>query len=112
VRRIVVTVCPRERGTVRLPVERRGRERRVNAPAILRELRALVARRGLAEHVTVRDGCAGGCALRGPNVTVTIYPPVRAGERPDQVAVGWKSYVGSLGSLDCLARVVEDGLRA
>ena len=107
-KRIVVTVCPRERGTVRLPVERRGRVRRLDAVAVLRELRALVARRDLGEHVRVRDGCAGGCALRGPNVTVTIYSPLRPDEPPDHVAIGWKSYVGSLASLDCLARVVED----
>jgi len=108
VRRLVVTVCPREPGTVRLPVAPGDRVRRLDAAATLRELRALVARRGLDEHVRVRDGCAGGCALRGPNVTVTKYSPLRPGERPDNVAVGWKSYVGALRSLDCLARVIDD----
>ena len=107
-RRLVVTVCPREPGTVRLPIERGGRIHRLDAAAIVSELRALVARRGLDEHVRVRDGCAGGCAFRGPNVTVTKYSPLRPGERPDNIAVGWKSYVGELRSLDCLARVLDD----
>ena len=107
-RRLVVTVCPREPGTVRLPIECGDRGRRLDAAATLRELRALVARRGLDEHVRVRDGCAGGCAFRGPNVTVTKLSPLRPGERPDNVAVGWKSYVGTLRSLDCLARVIAD----
>ena len=34
----------------------------------------------------------------------------RAGEREDHVAVGWKTYVYSLGSLDCLAAVLDDNL--
>ena len=109
-RRLVVTVCARERGTVRLPVEHRGPVRRLDAAAIVRELRAVVARRGLEEHVRVRDGCAGGCALRGPNVTVNVYSPVRPGERPDNVAISWKSYVASLPVLPCLARVVDDSI--
>jgi hypothetical protein len=49
--------------------------------------------------------------MRGPNVTVTKYPAPRAGERPDHVAVGWKTYVASLGSLDCLAQVIDDNIR-
>ena len=110
-RRLVISVCPRESGTVVLPVERGGRARRLDADAIFRQLEALVARRGLAEQVGIRDACAGGCGLRGPNVTVTIYPPVRPGARPDHVAVGWKTYVTSLGALDCLARVIDDNLR-
>lgn len=110
-RRLVISVCPREGGTVVLPVERGGRARRLDADATLRQLEALVARRGLAEQVRIRDACAGGCGLRGPNVTVTIYPPVRPGERPDHVAVGWKTYVTSLGALDYLARVIDDNLR-
>jgi hypothetical protein len=110
-RRLVISVCPRERGTVMLPVERGGRARRLGADAILRQLEALVARRGLAEQVRIRDACAGGCGLRGPNVTVTIHPAVRPGARPDHVAVGWKTYVASLGSLDYLARVIDDNLR-
>jgi hypothetical protein len=111
VKRLVISVCPREGGRVVLPVERGGRARRLDAGAILRHLEALVARRGLAEHVRIRDACAGGCGLRGPNVTVTIYPPLRPGERPDHVAVGWKTYVASLTALDCLARVIDDNLR-
>ena len=93
-----------------MPVEHGDRARRLSASAILKHLEALVARRGLGEHVEVRDACAGGCRLRGPNVSVTIYPPVRPGEREDHVAIGWKTYVTSLKTLDCLARVIDDNL--
>jgi hypothetical protein len=58
----------------------------------------------------VRDACAGGCAGRGPNVSVAMYSLPAAGERADQVAVAWKTYVYSLPTLDCLARVIEDNL--
>jgi hypothetical protein len=109
-RRLVICVCLREPGTALLPIERGGRARRLDAAGVTRQLEALVARRGLGEHVRVSDACAGGCGLRGPNVTVTIYPPPRPGERPDQVAIGRKTYVASLGSLDCLARVIDDNL--
>ena len=109
-RRLLVCVCLRETGTVLLPVERGGRARRLDAAGIARQLERLIARRGLADHVRISDACAGGCSLRGPNVTVTIYPPVRPGERPDHVSIGWKTYVASLGSLDCLARIIDDNL--
>ncbi len=108
--RLVVSVCPREAGIVVMPVSRGERARRLNASAILKQLEALVAERGLREQVEIRDACAGGCRLNGPNVSVTIYPPVRPGERPDHVAIGWKSYVASLKTLDCLARVIDDNL--
>jgi hypothetical protein len=45
-------------------------------------------------------------------VSVIVYPPVRPGETPDHVAIGWKTYVASLGTLDCLARVIDESLRA
>ena len=109
-RRLVISVCPREGGTVIMPVERGGRARRLDADAVFRQLQALVEQRGLGEQVRIRDACAGGCGLRGPNITVTIYSPVRPGERPDQVSVGWKTYVGSLKTLDCLARVIDESL--
>jgi len=109
-RRIVVTVCPREPGVVTLPVERGARAQRLDAAAVRRSLEALVERRHLAGRVRFRDGCAGGCGQRGPNVGVMIYPPLRRGERPDHVAIGWKTYVYSLDTLDCLARVLEDNL--
>ena len=109
-RRLVISVCGRELGTVVLPVERGGRARRLDARAIARQLSALVARRGLTDSVAVRDACAGGCGQRGPNVTVTIYPPIRPSEKPDHVAVGWKTYVASLATLECLARVIDDNL--
>lgn len=109
-RRLIITVCPREPGTVVLPVERGGRAQRLDAPAIRRHLAAIVERRRLGDLVDVREGCAGGCARRGPNVGVTIYPPRRPGQRLDHVALAWKTYVYSLPTLDCLPRVIDDNL--
>jgi hypothetical protein len=109
-RRLVISVCLREPGTIVLPVERGGRARRLDAAAITRHLATLIARRGLTDTVRVSDACAGGCGLRGPNVTVTMYAPVRPGEKPDHVAIGRKTYVASLDALDCLARVIDDNL--
>lgn len=109
-RRLVVTVCPREPGVVVLPIAREGPVRRLNAGAIARHLRQLVAERGLAERVRVREGCAGGCSGPGPNVSVEILPLTHPGEREDHVAIGWKTYVYSLASIDCLAAVIDDNL--
>jgi hypothetical protein len=109
-RRLVVSVCQRETGSVVLPIERGGRPRRLDATAIARHLETLIARRGLESAIRVSDACAGGCSMRGPNVTVTIYAPVRPGEKPDHVSIGWKTYVASLGTLDCLARVIDENL--
>jgi hypothetical protein len=109
-RRLVVTVCPREPGVVVLPVERGGRAARLGAPAILERLRALVAARGLADRVRFREGCAGGCRADGPNVSVEIFPVVPPGERPDHVAIGWKTYVYSLPTLRCLATILDENL--
>jgi len=109
-RRLVITVCPREPGVVTLPITRGGRTLRLNADAILRHLRELVAERALGERVRLREGCAGGCSGPGPNVSVEIFPLTRPGEREDHVAVDWKTYVYSLGTLDCLAAVIEDNL--
>jgi hypothetical protein len=110
-RRLVIYVCSRECGTVRLPLERGGRPRRLDARTVVRHLDALIARRRLTDTVQVRDACAGGCGFRGPNVTVISYPPPRPGEKPDHVSIGRKTYVASLDSLDCLARVIDDNLR-
>jgi hypothetical protein len=110
VRRLVVTVCLRELGEVVLPVERGGRKRRLDARAVLAELERLIARRGLETRVELREGCAGGCGNDGPNVDVTILPVTAPGARPDHVAVGWKSYVYSLATLDCLATVIDENL--
>jgi len=110
VRRLVVTVCPREPGVVVLPVERGGRARRLDAPGVLAALEGVVARRRLGARVELREGCAGGCGGDGPNVDVTIYPATPRGERPDHVAVGWKTYVYSLPTLDCLATVIDENL--
>jgi hypothetical protein len=109
-RRLVVTVCPREPGVVTLPIARGRRAEKLNATAIAHQLRQIVAERGLAERVRVREGCAGGCSGSGPNVSVEILPLTRPGEREDHVAIGWKTYVYSLASLDCLAAVIDDNL--
>ncbi len=109
-RRLVVTVCLRESGVVVLPIERGERARRLDAPTILGTFKALVLRRGLGDRVQVREACAGGCNGTGPNVGVTIYPRPAAGERIDQIAVAWKTYVYSLPALDCLAQVIEENL--
>lgn len=109
-RRIVVTVCPRESGVVSLPVERGRPPQRMDAVALTRHLEALVARRRWRAHVRVQAACAGGCAGEGPNVSVAIYTVPRRGEAPDNIAVGWRTYVASLDTLDCLARVVEENL--
>ena len=109
-RRLVVTVCPREPGVVVLPVERGGRARRLDGPAVLAELERLVAKRGLGARVQFREGCAGGCGAEGPNVDVTIYPETPPAGRADHVAVGWKTYVYSLPTLDCLATVIDENL--
>ena len=110
-KRLVINVCRRERGFVRLPLERGGRARRLDADAIHEQLEVLIARRKLWDYVRVRDACAGGCGMAGPNISVTIYPPVHPGEKPDHVAVAWKTYVTSLDSLDCLSRVIDENLR-
>jgi len=66
--------------------------------------------RGLGDRVRLREGCAGGCSGPGPNVSIEMFPLTRQGERQDHVAVDWKTYVYSLGTLDCLAAVIEDNL--
>jgi hypothetical protein len=109
-RRLVITVCPRESGVVVLPVERGGRRRRLDAAAVARSLRDLIAAGGYDAQVSVREGCAGGCARTGPNVDVRTYPISPPGAKPDTVAIDWKTYVYSLASLDCLASVIEDHL--
>lgn len=109
-RRLVITVCPVEPGNVRLPVRPGGRAARMDARTIARHLRALVVERKLGDVVRVQEGCAGGCTGTGPNVGVTMYPPARPGEPLDQVAIGWKTYVYSLDTLDCLARIIDDNL--
>ena len=95
---------------VTLPLRRRERRRRLGARAIARHLAELAAERGVSDVVEVRSGCAGGCWLKGPNVSVIIYPVTPPGERPDHVAIAWKSYVASLDELDCLATILEENL--
>jgi hypothetical protein len=43
---------------------------------------------------------------------VTIYPMARPGERADEIAVGWKTYVYTLATLTCLTQVIEENLDA
>lgn len=95
---------------VRLSLRRGGRAQRLDAPAIARHLAALAAERGLGDRVRIREGCAGGCQGPGPNVDVTRYPLPHAGERQDHVAVGWKTYVYSISTLDCLATIIDENL--
>ena len=97
---------------VTLAVKRGGRRRRLGARAIARHLADLAAARGLSDLVEVRDGCAGGCWLKGPNVSVAIYPATPPGERPDHVAVAWKTYVATLDELDCLETILDENLPA
>ena len=111
-RRLVITVCPREPGSVTLPVRAGEASRPLDAAALTRALAELVAQRGLEERVTLRKGCAGGCGQVGPNVGVTIHPATRPGARPDHVAIAWKTYVYSLATLDCLAAIIDDNLYA
>ena len=109
-RRLVITVCPREPGGVVLPVRCGERGRRLDAAAVRAGLEALARERGLADAVRVRAACAGGCARPGPNVSLTVHSLLRPGERPDHVAIAWRSYVASLAQLDCLARILDDNL--
>jgi hypothetical protein len=109
-RRLVITVCLREPGVAALPVERGGAVARLDAAGVARAVSALARRRRLTDRVTVRLACAGGCTGQGPNVSVAVYTIPRPGERADGVAVAWRTYVGALPGLDCLARVVEENL--
>jgi len=96
---------------VMLAVRRGERRHRLGARAIARHLADLAAERLLSDRVEIRHGCAGGCWLKGPNVSVMIYPVTPPGERPDHVAVAWKSYVASLDELDCLETILEENLQ-
>jgi hypothetical protein len=109
-RRLTITVCPHEPGTVVLPLERGGPRRRLDARGVLRELQALVARRHLEAVVRVREGCAGGCHGRGPNVSLTMHPLGAPGEKRDGVAIGWRTYVGSLAAVSELEEILDDNL--
>ena len=111
-RRLVITVCPRERGVVTLPRERGERAQPLDAEAVAAGLERGIATRGLVDRVIVRRACAGGCLLAGPNVSVVTYPLAPPGEKPDHVAVAWKSYVGSLQTLRCVADVLDDNISA
>jgi hypothetical protein len=110
-RRIIITVCPKERGTAVLSVKPGTPRRRLDAGAILRELQALVGRRNLDAVVRVREGCAGGCHGRGPNVSLTLHVLPAPGERPDNIAIGWRTYVGSLAEMPSLQAILDENLR-
>ena len=110
-RRLVITVCPREPGAVTLSVRAGDPAHRLDALAVAERLRELVRERQLEDYVSLREGCAGGCGLAGPNVGVTIHSVPRPGEKPNHVAIGWKTYVYSLDGLDCLATIIDENLR-
>jgi hypothetical protein len=93
-------------------VNRGGRKRRLDAAGIAQALRDLVTARQLDGLVSVREGCAGGCSRAGPNVDVTIHAVTPPGAKPDHVAIGRKTYVYSLDSLDCVATIIDANLRA
>ena len=109
-RRLVITICSRETGAVSLAVRAGETAQRLDAAGITRALRDLAAERGLAGRVRVVDGCAGGCGRPGPNVGVTFHAMPRPGEKPDHVALGWRTYVYSLASLDCVAAILDQCL--
>jgi hypothetical protein len=109
-RRLVITICPREAGYVRLPVERGNRPERMNAARLAARLETLVRERGLGERVQIEHACAGGCAGSGPNVSVTVHAMRPPGEPTDHVAVGWKTYVASIATLAYLGAVIDDNL--
>ena len=110
-RLLEITVCPRERGSVVLPVEGGGRPRRMDARALREQLERLIVRRGLAGTVWLREDCAGGCHRAGPNVNVDVFLKAPPGEEQDHVAVEGRSYVYSLPSLGCLAQIIDGNLR-
>jgi hypothetical protein len=97
---------------VALAVNHGGRKRRLDAAAVAQSLRDMVAARQLDGLVSVCDGCAGGCSRTGPNVDVRIHSVAPPGANPDHVAIGWKTYVYSLASLDCVATIIDENLRA
>jgi hypothetical protein len=109
-RRLVITVCPREPGVVRLPIRRGDPPTRLDAAAIVDRLRRLVAERNLQHMVEIHEACAGGCARPGPNVTVTLFPIPRPGAPADHVATARKTYVYSLSTLPSLADLLTDHL--
>lgn len=95
---------------MRLPVTAGRPPVPMDAQAIRQHLNELIAARELADRVRVRDACAGGCGGNGPNVSVSIYPAPRPGDRPDGIAIAWKTYVYSLSTLRCLAAVIDENL--
>lgn len=105
-----ITVCPRENGTVSLPVEKGSQRTTMNARALARHLKQLIAARGLTGEVWVREECAGGCWLSGPNVNVDCFAKAPPGEVQDHVAIGGRTYVYSLGSLDYLGQLIDENL--
>ncbi len=110
-RLLEITVCPLELGSVALPVERGRRPERMDARALIRRLKALIVRRGLAGTVWLREDCTGGCHRAGPNVNVDVFLKAPPGEEQDHIAVESKSYVYSLPSVDCLVQIIDENLR-
>jgi hypothetical protein len=109
-RLVEITVCPRESGTVRLPVGKGSRRVTMNARALARHLERLIEARDLDGRVWVREGCAGGCWLSGPNVTVECFAKALPGELQDHIAIERKTYTYSLASLDSLSRLIDENV--
>jgi hypothetical protein len=82
----------------------------MDAARVAEDLEALARRRGLGDRVQIRHACAGGCAGPGPNVSVTKHAMPPAGAPPDEVAIGWKTYVASIHTLECLAQIIDENL--
>ena len=65
------------------------------------------ATRGPGPAQNLSDAAKGSAPISEPaSVPVNSAP----GQRADEVAIGWKTYVYSLATLDCLARVIEENL--
>ena len=111
-RRLEITVCPLELGSVALPVERGEHPERMDARAIRKHLERLIQRHGLAGTVWLRENCAGGCHRAGPNVNVDVFLKAPPGEEQDHVAVESRSYVYSLPTLGWLAQIIDENLRS
>ncbi len=109
-RLLEITVCPKERGTVLLPVEPGRRPQRMDCRAIVRKLATLIAQRRLRGTVWILEGCAGGCHRCGPNVNVDVFAKAPPGVEQDHIAVAGRSYVYSLPSLPCLAEIIDENL--
>lgn len=82
----------------------------MNARALARHLERLIEARGVSAEVWVREDCAGGCRLPGPNVNVDFFAKAPPGEVQDHVAIDRRTYVYSLRRLDYLGQLIDENL--